>query len=71
MAELTTNMSLITQVINKMDANIEDLVAYQNQSEGRFKYKQQSKNYNRWLIGAIIGLLSIIAIFAVELIKKP
>jgi hypothetical protein len=71
MAELTTNMSLVTQVVNKMDANIENLIAYQNQTEGRFQYKKQSKNYNRWLIGTIVALLGVIAIIAVEYIKKP
>jgi hypothetical protein len=71
MAELTTNMSLITQVINKMDANIEDLLAYYNQTKGRSQYKNQTKGYNRWLVGIIISLLGVIAIFAVEYIRKP
>lgn len=60
MATLAAGQENIVNEITKISNNVESLLTYKEQNIGAVNYKGKVTSKNRWLIGIIISLSSIL-----------
>jgi hypothetical protein len=61
MSTVKTTVEILTSNISNISKKMDMLIDYHSQNKGRIQVKTQVKNYNRWLVGALIAMASVIA----------